>query len=278
MAKMYYTEDEAAEKLSKERLDELVQNGELQAYQDGPRRMYKAADVDAIAGDSEQDDIGEIELTPADTGTGDAISLSEADESTGSTNTKEDTVITAEGISIFDDEDLEIEADPMAKTQIAPSIEDQISLEGVGSGSGLLDLTRESDDTSLGAEVLDHIDMESAVGEDISEELGGPEPVGAYPQPEPVVAQGPRVVEAVDTTAGLFGGMAVGVAIIAVLYALASMAIMLGNQPDFLVAMKNNIVFVLVGAFIVLVICAVIGLLIGMSAANRKRAMRTMGA
>src|SRR5262249_18328283 len=29
--------------------------------------------------------------------------------------------------------------------------------EGVGSGSGLLDLTRESDDTSLGAELLDEI-------------------------------------------------------------------------------------------------------------------------
>jgi PAS domain S-box-containing protein len=60
---------------------------------------------------------------------------------------KEDTVITAEGISIFDDEDLEIEAaDPMAKTQIAPSLDDQVAIEGVGSGSGLLDLTRESDE------------------------------------------------------------------------------------------------------------------------------------
>src|SRR5205085_11207552 len=34
---------------------------------------------------------------------------------------------------------------------------DQVNLEGVGSGSGLLDLTRESDDTSLGAELLDEI-------------------------------------------------------------------------------------------------------------------------
>ena len=33
----------------------------------------------------------------------------------------------------------------------------KLSLESVGSGSGLLDLTRESDDTSLGAELLDEI-------------------------------------------------------------------------------------------------------------------------
>src|SRR4029079_13907742 len=34
---------------------------------------------------------------------------------------------------------------------------DQISLEGTGSGSGPLDLTRENGDTSLGAELLDEI-------------------------------------------------------------------------------------------------------------------------
>jgi hypothetical protein len=45
----------------------------------------------------------------------------------------------------------------MAQTNITAGIGDQVSLEGVGSGSGLLDLTRESDDTSLGAELLDEI-------------------------------------------------------------------------------------------------------------------------
>ena len=46
--------------------------------------------------------------------------------------------------------------DPSAQTAITGGIREQINLEGVGSGSGLLDLTRESDDTSLGA-VLDEI-------------------------------------------------------------------------------------------------------------------------
>ena len=35
--------------------------------------------------------------------------------------------------------------------------DEDLSLEAVGSGSGLLDLTRESDDTSLGAELLEEV-------------------------------------------------------------------------------------------------------------------------
>src|SRR5207248_2900072 len=60
------------------------------------------------------------------------------------------------GINVFG-EDTE-RVDPMAQTAISssPSVAD-LNLEGVGSGSGLLDLTRESDDTSLGAELLDEI-------------------------------------------------------------------------------------------------------------------------
>jgi len=60
------------------------------------------------------------------------------------------------GVNVFGDEDSG-RVDPMAQTSIGSGIQDQINLEGVGSGSGLLDLTRESDDTSLGAELLDEI-------------------------------------------------------------------------------------------------------------------------
>ena len=64
----------------------------------------------------------------------------------------------------------------MAKPQIAPALEEQIATEGVGSGSGLLDLTRESDDTSLGAEVLDNIadGMEGTGGPVAVETAGSP--------------------------------------------------------------------------------------------------------
>jgi hypothetical protein len=60
------------------------------------------------------------------------------------------------GVNVFGEEGSG-RVDPMAQTSIGSGIQDQINLEGVGSGSGLLDLTRESDDTSLGAELLDEI-------------------------------------------------------------------------------------------------------------------------
>jgi excisionase family DNA binding protein len=49
------------------------------------------------------------------------------------------------------------EDDESAETRVADAVDEELSLESVGSGSGLLDLTRESDDTSLGAELLDEV-------------------------------------------------------------------------------------------------------------------------
>ena len=49
------------------------------------------------------------------------------------------------------------EDDDSAETRVADAVDEELSLESVGSGSGLLDLTRESDDTSLGAELLDEV-------------------------------------------------------------------------------------------------------------------------
>lgn len=63
------------------------------------------------------------------------------------------------GISVFEDEEVEIAADPMGETRISAGVDE---LEAVGSGSGLLDLTQVSDDTSLGAELLDVISPTAA--------------------------------------------------------------------------------------------------------------------
>ena len=174
MAKMYYSEEEACQTLGVDNdgLMGLVNNARLQMYQDGAKHVFKSGDVDelatALAAEGTNLNIGDGNDHAALEGPAEVdgeVLLSGLDAHIDNKDlfSKEDTVITAEGISIFDDEDLEIgEANPMTKTQIAPSLDDQIALDGVGSGSGLLDLTRESDDTSLGAEVLDHIDMEGS--------------------------------------------------------------------------------------------------------------------
>lgn len=269
--KMYYSEEEAAAKLGCEieQLTNYARDGKLQQYQDGTKKVYRASQVDELAGQlaaAPAEEVGEVELAPADTATGDAVSLSEAEATKGAA--KEDTVITAEGISIFDDEDLEIEAaDPMAKTQIAPSLEDQISLEGSGSGSGLLDLTRESDDTSLGAEVLDHIDMDSGIGAALETKV----PEATYaPEPEAVAAEMPMVVEAVDTASGLFSGLLVGCALVALLLSVVMLSTMSGQAFTLVESLQDNMAIVLLGVTIVVGVCGAVGLLLGKSMASRQ--------
>jgi hypothetical protein len=278
--KMYYSEEEAAEKLgvSTDELAAYVRDQKLQSFPDGARKMFKVADVDALAGGGAGEGAGEeVELAPAPPSApeGDTVDLSEAD--TEKPATKEDTVITAEGISIFDDEDLEIEtADPMAKTQIAPSVEDQVLLEGIGSGSGLLDLTRESDDTSLGAEVLEHIDMEGAVGSGIAEEAGvGSAPMPYVPQAEAMAP--PTYVEPIDASAGLFTGVAVACAVMVVLLMAMTVAAMTGAVPRFFEVLQERMTLILACGAVMAIAFALVGYFVGKSIAQKQEAMRRVG-
>ncbi|MBS3734912.1 MAG: helix-turn-helix domain-containing protein [Phycisphaerae bacterium] len=279
--KMYYTEAEAAEKLGgSEQLNQHVEQGDLHAYPDGENRMFKVADVDALAGGGE--DTSTIELSPADTAapssdqSADQASLSQADESGREPGSKADTVITSEGISIFDEEDLEIEtADPMAKTQVAPSVEDQVLLEGTGSGSGLLDLTRESDDTSLGAEVLEHIDMEGAIeGEEETAAAGAAG--GFAPRPQAPAAP-PRYVEVVDAGGGLFTGVGLACLIVALLSMIVTIAAVGGVVPPFVASLRENTIVLIVGGVVVAGIFGLAGWLLGKNIAARQEAMRRVG-
>ncbi len=262
--KMYYTEEEAASRLgvSADELASMVSENKLRVFPDGMNKMFRVDQIDELAGGAEDD----IPLAPD----GDAISLSEAE--TPDIKPKEDTVISAEGISIFDSEDLEIEpADPMAKTQIASSIEDQINLEGVGSGSGLLDLTRESDDTSLGAEVLDNIDIEgvgamSAAAPVASGSMAAP--VAIAPVEQPAIM--PTYVEAIDASSGLFGGVIVGAALIAALLAVAALSAFSSTPPDYLASIKKNRTLVVGASLLIAVIGGVLGWLVGKASVARQ--------
>lgn len=101
---------------------------------------------------------------------------------------KEDTQVTNKpkedsglggGISVFDEDELGIESDPLGETQISSGLAE---FDAVGSGSGLLDLTQESDDTSLGAELLDvisptevgdtEVEVDSFEADTITEDVG----------------------------------------------------------------------------------------------------------
>jgi hypothetical protein len=140
-------------------------------------------------------------------------------------------------------------ADPSAQTAISGGgVSDQVSLEGVGSGSGLLDLTRESDDTSLGAELLDEIAPggsgtrrgtkagSGAVGGSVAEGTAAGGTVGGS-VPGVAVVRGrvvgaPIMVEAPDALAPFLGGAALGAAVMVLYGGLAVMSAVLETRPQ----------------------------------------------
>jgi hypothetical protein len=183
--------------LNEEEIKQLSREGRLREFRDGPRLMFKADQVDNLkselaGGGGDQVNImsdsgAPIGLADSKPLSGSGISLADTDfgKSPGAGMVKEDTALAADlglsgsmggvpspgradprsgtkagsrvGVNVFGDMEDAPRVDPMAQTSIGSGIQDQINLEGVGSGSGLLDLTRESDDTSLGAELLDEI-------------------------------------------------------------------------------------------------------------------------
>lgn len=226
MAKMFYSAQEAAGKLGKS-VDELMamaKSGEVQSFKQDDQDMFRVEQIDMI---SSTDDLGDLSINLDDSGEADSLGLSgsapgiDGDEVSlemsgeigledSNTGGADDSFLAGSGmgtgISAFESE---ASGDDLLK--------DDLSLETVGSGSGLLDLTRESDDTSLGAELLDEVYsndddpaipasssglFEAAGAESGGNNLGGGMPVGV-----------PMIVESYE---GGWSGLGVGMGIVAV--------------------------------------------------------------
>jgi hypothetical protein len=170
----------------------------------------------------------------------------------------------------------ESHADPMAQTAISTGATEQVSLEGVGSGSGLLDLTRESDDTSLGAELLDEIAPGGSTGTGKRASTGDTSmtgSTGAAPAIAPAATAArrggtavgtPIYVESADPSAGFFGGLALG----GVAMLLVGLLALTGAVMDIRVAVLGPLMAygfpVLAGiGIVVAVIFGVLGLVVG---------------
>ena len=170
------------------------------------------------------------------------------------------------GINVFSADDSVEHADPGAQTAITPA--DQVNLEGVGSGSGLLDLTRESDDTSLGAELLDEIAPGSKSKRPRTATDSGIAAAEAG-EGRRIVTPPAVYVEAPDPLAPALGGMAFGAAIFALIGGLVITAGILGARPALIdmVAGKpgdNRSLVVIFGiGFGIAAVCGLIGLVAG---------------
>lgn len=159
-AKLFYTLEETAEKLSMsvDQVKQLAKDGQLQLFRDRDKLMFKVDQVDAkvaggaTAGDTSGGSIGAIPLADTDLGDTAGLDMSATDTSEMQSLQQDDSQKTS-GARVF-----ETGGDSAVdSTHVTGGEEEDLAIESVGSGSGLLDLTRESDDTSLGAELLDEI-------------------------------------------------------------------------------------------------------------------------
>ena len=179
------------------------------------------------------------------------------------------------GVDVFQNDEVE-RVDPSAQTAIAPGISD-LANEGVGSGSGLLDLTRESDDTSLGAELLDEIAPggTAAGRRGISGDAGGGQKVveirgalssGSGSGRAPAAL---AVEEEADPMAPAFGAAALGASLVVIFGAYALVSGILETGPDILQNVgKYGFIGVVGGGLIVTLVFFVVGLIIGKTTAR----------
>ncbi len=239
MAKMFYTIEEVCSKLEKneDEVRAMVQSGQIQEFRDRDKLMFKVEQIDLLtSGDEDTSDV-HLELDTAAGGTGvpmpdeSSIGLADSRESTGLveaggsasssglglSDSRESISLSdsreGTGVSVFDTD----HGGDGDKTAVGEAVEEDLGLDAVGSGSGLLDLTRESDDTSLGAELLEevyaseeNIEMPahaSGLFEAASVERPGQE---VTPTTGPTAAV-PMVIEAYDGAgSGLGVGMLIG--------------------------------------------------------------------
>ncbi|MBL9149229.1 MAG: helix-turn-helix domain-containing protein [Phycisphaerae bacterium] len=158
-SKMFYTAEEAAQKLSKSVQDilEMARRGEIQEFRDRDRVMFKVEQINLLAGDDKE---GEIPLALEDSRLDEsAIDLADstggrsANAGKAAAAARRDTMADSSeetGISAF-----EASRYGQDKKGGGKAGSGELSLETVGSGSGLLDLTRDNDDSLSGANLIE---------------------------------------------------------------------------------------------------------------------------
>ncbi len=196
MAEDFYTMQDVMEKLRKteQEVQELVKQGKLRQYMDAGKPMFKTDDIDSLSEEIvgldisainlspeesemelELEETAEIQLTPDQSGKQETPDEPKptGPESEGGFGlsqmgdlTMGDTNVGTVGINILtgtedafkltEDTKAETQSTDAAEIEEIESLDTDANLESFGSGSGLLDLSLQADDTSLGA-VLDDI-------------------------------------------------------------------------------------------------------------------------
>ena len=329
MAGMFYSLQEAAEKLNKteDELKKLVKEGKLREFRDGANLLFKVDEVENLAseadiiglaedsdlsGESESEasehefpdleieapEASELESAEEEISTADMAESTESTEAAGDTDeillapetgapavpselTDADTALTGMGTSVLGegDQDYEVADDTMAETAIPTGtagttpevpleeIEEDVNLDTFGSGSGLLDLSLQADDTSLGG-ILDEIYTAEGEGQEPAEaaaesaEPAAVEPAAGGPEqmipeeelavsqaaPEAGVLAAPLIEMAPDAQSNMLG-MLLFLPLLVVIYTtVVAVAGLKGVIPSILASIQGFIWYIMGGA------------------------------
>lgn len=283
MSGMFYTLQEAAEQLGKtaEEVKQLVREGKLREFRDGSNLLFKIEEVDALmseTGTAEEPAVTlepsgktsqmPLELESEDTVeqeqvsdlSGKAMHLTEetpdilsemetSDASDGGTKTEYD--LTADSLSETGETKIVGKEDSLGTVE--EEISEDISLDSFGSGSGLLDLSLQADDTSLGA-VLEDIYPTEGTGEQAKADQVAPDAeqllAEAEPEAQPLAAPAaaPAYIEPeADIQSNAFG-ITLFLPLLAVVYTvIVIMAHLRGATPLLLTKIQSIIWYLAIG-------------------------------
>ena len=325
MAGMFYSLQEVAAKLNKteEEVKEIIRQGRLREFRDGPNLLFKVDEVEGLMSDTsiaskrasakakQVTDEDEISLAPEP-----SEGSAEKSEPAGA----DTTAMTGKGVDVLGetDGDYKLADDKLSETNIVPDegslsedtlsetkaasggasleeIEEDVNLDTFGSGSGLLDLSLQADDTSLGG-ILDEI--YTPEGEEGKEGEGGAEASAvevaaeaeqlmpdeglAEPEPSP---EAPAIVQAYaepapDVISNAFGIM-LFLPLLAIVYTTVVAVAGFNNMmPAILTAIQRLIWYIVIGAVLAAgLIVGVAFMLSGKSgkAVKKKKVKKTKG-
>lgn len=338
MAGNFYTIEEVAELLGKteKEVHTLVQEGKIREFRDGTQLLFKKEEAEELKDEMNDFSISLDDLDAEDSTVGLAgdestigladessvIGLSPMDDSKSLDNemssmielSEADTTLGGEGVNLLgDDDEFGPAADTSAETTDALSLDDEseevddigrldadVNLDSFGSGSGLLDLSLQADDTSLGAVLddilptaggdeaggaaIDEFDLdadaapvfEDSTAEEAPIEAAEEAPMDeiAEPTPEPEATAAATTVTYVqvdeDPASNAFGSMLVVPLIALVLIAFFITAAAQKHYPSLLKFFEgNNNLFITLG--LIVAALAVFGIGIAMSNKSPKK-------
>ncbi|MBX3373781.1 MAG: helix-turn-helix domain-containing protein [Phycisphaeraceae bacterium] len=256
MAKLFYTIEEVCRKLGKTESEvrALVTSGQLQEFRDRDRLMFKVEQIDLLAGDEETGDV-HLDLEDSHAGAS-GLGLSASglalDDSRVGTRTPAGPADSDAGDS-----------------DAGRAFDEDLSLEAVGSGSGLLDLTRESDDTSLGAQYLEEVYSGEEHVEIPANASGLFEAATAESSPDEAIAASgiapmPIVLETYDGTgSGLGVGLMIGAIVAMVCLGIMMISVATGTTPQLATTMSSNLLVWAGGLLGITIVLGLVGLVIG---------------